>query len=441
MDNEFISKTNQTIKKFFYSSFLKATGIYTLANFANAAIPFFLMPVLTRYLAPADYGIIAVFGVLIGLCTPFIGLNTHFAITLKYFKIDKPLFPQYVSSCLLITLLSFLTTAVFFSIFKSEISKISGLPEEWLWSVVIICFCASITAILSSIFFAAVKPYPYGIVQFSRTVLTMGLSIYFVVWLNMNWQGWLVAQVVSAVIFAAISLYLLSKNQWIVFKYSIDFVKGALKFGVPLLPSNLAMFAMVLADRVIITELRGLSETGIYFVGIQFYMVVWLVISSINNAFQPWLFNQLNNATETIKSKIVLISYMYIAAAVIFGIFSSWVMAFVLKFWVDPRFFGATEVLFWACLAQVFNGMWTVAANYIFYAEKTHMELWITIPVAAFHLTLCYFLVEANGIKGAAQAAAIAYFIKMVFGIVLSNKLYPMPWISFYKNGFNFFKI
>ena len=51
--------------------FLKDVSIYTLASIINATIPFLLMPVLTRYLSPTDYGIIAIAQSIIGFLTPF----------------------------------------------------------------------------------------------------------------------------------------------------------------------------------------------------------------------------------------------------------------------------------------------------------------------------------------------------------------------------------
>lgn len=433
----FCKKLKETVPRFIHSSFLKVTGIYTVANFANAAIPFLLMPILTRCLTPNDYGITAIFGVLLGICTPFIGLNTQFAISLKYFKIKEAQFSKYVSSCLLITLVSCFVVTMLIIFFNSEIEKISNFPSEWLWSIVIVCFSASIISTLFNIFRSAVKPYHYGIIQFLRTALNMALSIWFVVWLNMSWQGWVIAQVIAAVVFAFISIYLLYINRWLVFEYDLVFIKDALKFGVPLLPTNLAIFAMALADRFIITEVLGLTDVGIYFVGIQFGAVVGLIIGSFNGAFTPWLFNKLNTATEIVKSKIVLASYAYIIGMIVMAIGISWFMSFVITFWVDEKFFGAINVIFWACLAQVFNGLWIIVANYIFYVERTHMELWITIPTSIFHVILCFIMVRENGIIGAAQAATVTYFIKLLLGGVMSNKLYPMPWLSFYKNIYN----
>ncbi|MCV5446120.1 oligosaccharide flippase family protein, partial [Escherichia coli] len=46
-------------------NFLKNSSIYLAANILNAAIPFILIPILTRYLTIEEYGQIAMFQMLI----------------------------------------------------------------------------------------------------------------------------------------------------------------------------------------------------------------------------------------------------------------------------------------------------------------------------------------------------------------------------------------
>jgi len=434
MSNEINSKLNKIIKRIVYSSSLKIAGIYTFSNFANAAIPFFLLPILTRYLSPADYGMTAVFGMFLGLCIPFIGLNSQIAISVKYFKMDKLELSKYVSSCLLITVITCFLLIIFFVIFNSWIEKTSNFPVDWLWTVVVVSLSSSILGILLVILRSSRKAYHYSAIQLSQTVMNMGLSVWFVVWLNMNWQGRITAQIIAGVVFAGISLYLLYKNRWLIFQYNAGYIKDALKFGVPLLPSTLSSFAMTLADRFIIVTLIGLSEAGIYTVGVQFAMVIGLIMNSFNSTYTPWLYNKLNSATEVTKSKIILMTYAYIIGMLILVVVFSGLMPFVFKFFIDARYSGALTIIFWSCLAQVFAGAVNIVGKYIHYAEKTNMVLLINIPVSIFHLLFCYIMVNENGIVGAAQAATVSYLIRLLLFAMMSNKLYPMPWLSFYKN-------
>ena len=46
---------------------LQNAAVYSLSNILNAAIPFLLLPILTRVLLPADYGVLAMFNATLGI--------------------------------------------------------------------------------------------------------------------------------------------------------------------------------------------------------------------------------------------------------------------------------------------------------------------------------------------------------------------------------------
>ncbi len=48
-------------------SLIKSSGIYTLSSFISAAVPFILIPVLTRVLSPEDYGVLSMFSIVLAL--------------------------------------------------------------------------------------------------------------------------------------------------------------------------------------------------------------------------------------------------------------------------------------------------------------------------------------------------------------------------------------
>ena len=80
-------------------SILKSIRIYTFTNIAETAIPFFLMPVLTRLLSTFDYGIIATFNAIktnanpvISMATPGAPLAGHTMIGIKRDSISIVMF-------------------------------------------------------------------------------------------------------------------------------------------------------------------------------------------------------------------------------------------------------------------------------------------------------------------------------------------------------------
>ncbi|HVL01538.1 MAG TPA: oligosaccharide flippase family protein, partial [Dongiaceae bacterium] len=77
------------LRKVTKSSLVSGVGIYLIASVINAAIPFLLLPVLTRYLEPAEYGEVAVFQVWVSMIGALCGLSVHGAAGRKYYDFDE----------------------------------------------------------------------------------------------------------------------------------------------------------------------------------------------------------------------------------------------------------------------------------------------------------------------------------------------------------------
>ena len=67
---------------------LRSSIIYLLSTLLNRAVPLLLLPVLTRYLTPAEYGTIAILQVFLSFfLSLFGGLNVN--ISRNYFSMGK----------------------------------------------------------------------------------------------------------------------------------------------------------------------------------------------------------------------------------------------------------------------------------------------------------------------------------------------------------------
>ncbi|MDL4030324.1 oligosaccharide flippase family protein, partial [Proteus mirabilis] len=68
---------------------LRGASVYLTSNILNSAIPFLLLPILTRYLSTEEYGKIAMFQIFLAGISTLIGCNTISAISRKYFDDRK----------------------------------------------------------------------------------------------------------------------------------------------------------------------------------------------------------------------------------------------------------------------------------------------------------------------------------------------------------------
>jgi len=86
---------------------------------------------------------------------------------------------------------------------------------------------------------------------------------------------------------------------------------------------------------------------------------------------------------------------------------------------VNQEYSSATQVIFWLSLAFIFRGWYQLFFNVIVHYGKTTIFIYITFGSAILNVILNYYLIHLNGMVGAAQATAIAFFI-----MFLSTKVY-----------------
>lgn len=407
---------------------MKATGVYTLSNLMSGAVPFALLPILTRYLTPEDYGILAMFQVLLGCLVVLTGVNVHGAVGRQYFEKDRINFPNYIGNCVYIVFTSSAVVSFLLCVFSDSVSSLIHFPKRWLWSAAVVALGQCLTLIALSLWQSRMKATLYGIFQFTIISMNIGLSLFLVVSINMRWQGRIGAQVISYLSCGVIALYLMGKGGWLQWGLNAAHLKSALRFGVPLVPHAFAGIIMGFTDRVLITNMMGLGDTGVYVVGAQIGMVIGLIQVSFNSAWVPWFYSELKKEKYDVKLRIVKITYLYhlciFSVAVVFGLMCPWVM----QFFVGKKFTGSSQYVLWIALGYAFDGMYKMVSNYLFFAEKTHFLAVITLSTAVIHFGLCYSLIRVNGAVGAAQATALAFLIAFVFTWVMAARVYRMPW-------------
>ncbi len=413
----------------------KSSCVYTISTLLNSAIPFLLLPILTRYLTPYDYGLVAMFQVLVGILGSFTGLNVHGAVARHYYERDSLDFPRYVGNSFLILGGSATLVALIVWCMARPIGSLSEFPADWLWSVVLVCVGQFVVLVFLAICQVQVKPFAYGRFQISLTLVNVTFSLVFVILLGMGWQGRVLGQVLSYVGFALLGFFVLRKNGWVRLVFCREYIRSALHFGVPLIPHAFGMWAITMTDRVLITRMVGVSDTGVYVVGAQIGMIIGVCQDAFNRAWIPWLYEKLNREDPVWNVKIVKFTYCYNVVIIVGAILLAWIAPWFLKFYVGKSFVGAGMYVFWIGLGYAFNGMYKMVSGYIFYAKKTHILSCVTFVTALINLVVSYSLINLNGPIGAAQGTMIAFFVSFSLTWFFAARSYRMPWFGFRRKA------
>lgn len=409
--------------------------IFVVGDVVNKAIPFFMLPILTRYLTPEDYGIISIFGVFIAIISIFAGLNVAGAINVNFFKFSKESLRIYIGNTFLILNIS--TIIIFFIVFLIHpyLMEKFSLSQAWIYMAVLLAFAQFFTTLNMLLWVAEQKAKVYSFYQFAQTLTTTLLSILFVVVLGLGWQGQLVATSLGTIVFALISLLFIVKRGYLLFKPNIGYIKDALKFGVPLIPHSLSGWIKTGADRMILMYLVGSVATGIYSVSYQIGMVIGILVMAFNKAWIPYFMKTLSqDPTYKEKIKIVKFTYLYFGIVILIALGFSFISHYIIPYFLGNKFLDAAKYIIYFALAFAFQGMYFMVGNYIFYVKRTSLLAYVTFATSILHILILYNLVKMNGEIGAAQTMLITYIVTFVSVWFLSQKVYPMPWIFWRDN-------
>jgi len=423
----------KNIKKLKGNTLLSETATYLFSNILNAAIPFALLPILTRYLSPAEYGEIAMFQILLAGLAGIVGLSTASACSRKFYdhNLTQKDMQAFIASVLQILFASGCLVFIIIFIFHTYFEKWLGLDKKWILWAVIVSVCTIIIQIRLSQWQVRKEAKKYSTLQISQSLLNMLLSLVLVIIFLQGVSGRISAQICAAVLFAGIAILFLEKDKLLgFFHWRPDFIKEALKFGVPLIPHIGGIFLLNSVDRLVINTELGLADTGIYMVAVQLAGSIGLIFDALNKAYVPWLYERLKRNQPKEIQLIVRFTYLWFFLILIGSSLALVFAPRLVTLIAGPQYSKAGDVIGWLILGQAFGGMYLMVTNYIFYSKRTGLLSIATTFSGLFNILLLLVLIKILGLQGAAIAFSIAMFIRFLLTWWIAQKVHPMPWFK-----------
>ncbi|MCK5846698.1 MAG: oligosaccharide flippase family protein, partial [Bacteroidales bacterium] len=168
----------EKIKNLFSSKLIKHSFVFVFADFVNKSIPFLLLPILTHYLTPADYGVIASFNSLIAVLAVFIGLSVQGAVNVNYYKLSKDDLGKFIGNVVLILISSTIITSLIVYIFRFQLQEYLQFPWHWFFAAVVMSLGSFLVTINLTLWIAEQQPKKYGAFNILDTLLKLSMSLY-----------------------------------------------------------------------------------------------------------------------------------------------------------------------------------------------------------------------------------------------------------------------
>ncbi len=408
---------------------IHAGAIYAAGNVASAAIPFALLPLLTRVLAPAEFGHVVAFSLLATLCTPFAGLSIHGAVGVAWFNRPREEMPDFVGAAITVGITSLALTALTVAaVLAAAPSLASGFSPFW---GAVAAATAGANILLQcrlSLWQSQQRPVANAGVQFIAAALNVGLSLIGVLVLGLGGEGRNGGIALATFLMALTAIMLLFWSREARWSLRRDDVKSLLLFGVPLIPHGLAGVVIGTADRWIVSAQLGAQTLGIYGAGAQLGMVMALLADAFIKAYTPWLYGRLASANSDDKYSIVGAIYVSIPAFLAVAAAVGVTLHLASGLLLGPQYRAATVVLPWFMLGGAFSGIYLCTTNLFFFSGRTSLLSVVTLASATAGTLLTWMLASAFGVEGAAMGYATTQGLLALLVNVVASQSFDLPW-------------
>lgn len=414
------------------------TLIYGLFTIVGRFLTFMLTPLYANYLVDDDqlnfvYFIYAIIPLVIILYS--FGMESAF---FRFYDKDKPETQKkaFSNSYLSIFMMSIFISLIFV-LFSGSIAEL--MTYEPIESGGLLVALAAVIIMLDAwilIPYALLRmerrAMKFAMTKFILIIFQVGFNIIFVVFMKMNAEGVIYANLISSIL----GIVILMPDIWKSLELKIDknLIKEMLRFGLPTVPASISAMILHVGDRPI---LQWLSDSplalNIYQTNYRLAIPMLLFVTVFDYAWKPFYLSNYNDENSK-KMFAKVLTYFTLISSFIF-LSATLFMEYAVQI---P--FGGDRILipekFWAGLGIIpliiggyyFNGVYSnISAGFLI--EKKTKFLPIAFGVGAvFNVIFNIIFIPIFSYWAAAWATLFAYFIGAAVLYYLSRRIYPIKY-------------
>lgn len=402
--------------------------LYTLSGILSQGISFLLLPVYTRVLAPADYGLLDYLTILGGLCAVSVALEIGQGVARFTPEVlnDRQAVRSYASTALWFTaacyaalLLIVLPNPDFYArlFFHSDqhVDEVRAAVLSFALSGIAMMFLNQLR------FELRVKEQVALSLVFSLS--TVGLTLFFLIGLGWGVAGAFWARTGAACVLIVLGLMLARSS----FGWTFDRRRLAemLSFSLPLVPSSLGVVLLLYIDRLSINSLMTIADVGVYGIGVRIASIATLLVIGLQSALTPLIYAT-HKDPETPR-KLVEVFRLFCAGALMAWITIAAFSPQLIQVMTTGEYAGASQVVPYLVLVIFFAQLYLFAPG-LNLARRTVVIACINLAAAALNLGLNYLLIPQLGIVGAAVASVVSTLLAFVAQLIFSQRIYPVAY-------------
>jgi O-antigen/teichoic acid export membrane protein len=419
--------------------FFSDTLIYTAAQVLLRLRSLVTLPLFSRMLGAAGYGIFTQINITVNLLVPFISFRLDTAVV-RFLagEDDKKRFRDryYIA-------LFFITTAgIILSLILSAISGLSsnlifGDPAygEYMALVGWLLVTTTVLNYLINYYRITQRIKILSWLSFGESALgivLMLLAVYF----GYGLKGALWGLIISNLPFIPWLFIAIGREiGW--FGFTWKGLRAMLAYGIPLMPNSFLQWGVNYADRLVITQILGLAAIGTYSASYSLGALINLIVTPISFVLFPFVSRHWDKGEiEETRRYFSYVTRYFILIALPATVGLAMVSQYILRDLTTSEFATSRLMVFWIAFGFMVNGLFQINVYVFHLVQKTTYVMWILLVSLIANVVLNIFLVPVVGINGSAFATAVTFFLMCVFSMAYGRRLiyYTIDWLGIAKS-------
>lgn len=402
----------------------KASTCYLIGNLFNKGMAFLTVPVFTRILSTADYGIVTTYNSWVAILSVVIGFAIYMGIRAAFIDYEEVI-DDFVAVSTTFTLICGAIICLFVGL------GLVLLQINISYTLIMLCVLQGLSsALIQNYSMYLVMKYKY---KFRTVLMVMPnlisvilsvVAILFIVKTDM-YMGRIVPTALTFITFGGILVLLVYKKSHVIYKK--EYLAYALKISVPLVIHGIALNILSQSDRTMITVLSGASQTGIYSLIYNFTMIATVITTSLDGVWVPWFTGKLKNR-KIDEINALAVSYIKLMTCAIICVVL--VGPEVVKLLASKQYWEGINIIPPLVIANYFIFAYTLYVNIEHFHKKTVYITINTLIAAVANFVLNLLLIPKWGYVAAAYTTLFAYILSFLLHALYANKLekevYPL---------------
>jgi O-antigen/teichoic acid export membrane protein len=404
------------------------SAIYGLGSIVARILGVLLLPLYTRYLTPGDYGLIETLVALGAVLSALVAQAMKSAFFRFYFDSEEE------SRRLLVV-----RTAFWYVMAASTGVLILGValaqPISWVLfgtndhaGLVAASFVGLWAAMnydqMTSLFRVEQRSTAYVAATLTNVGVTIGATVLLVVVFEQGPLGVIVGNFTGTlVVYAALLVY---SRRRLGLQFSRKLYRAMNRFGLPLVPSAVALWFTNFADRFFLIKLADPHEVGLYSIGVRIASAILLLLTAFRLAWPAFAYS-IEDDREAQRTYSFVLTYVVFVTcwlALALGVLAPWIVRVI----TTPAFYPSEDVVALLSFGAAAFGAYVVVQIGTGRARRTGTNWLVTGIGAAVNLALNIVLIPPFGRIGAAVATLVAYVLLFLLMAWRANRVFPVSY-------------